>query len=201
MDNSTHPKEHKRYDTPGRPSHNASAQKIEWQIQAHVEENQEEIQRIQKEKACFVLGSNVPSNMLSDVQILSGYKGQSQVERGYRFLKDKSFFVSSLYVEKPLRIEALIMVMTLALLVYSVAQRRLRLELKRRNQTLPNQINQPAQRITLRWAFQMLEGIHVVTLENERYINGLNSLRIKILKLFGENVCRKYGISSKSEGG
>jgi len=197
--------EHKRYGTRCRPSRNASPQNIKWQIHAEYEEDQEVVQHIQQKRACFVLGSNVGTDKLSDAQILTGYKGQSKVERGYRFLKDNAFFVSSLYVEKPSRIEALIMIMTLALLVYSVAQRRLRLELWRQNKTLPNQINQPTQRITLRWTFQMLEGIHVVTVdkdtEKERHIDGLTWLRLKILKLFGENVCRKYGISSATEGG
>jgi transposase len=53
------------------------------------------------------------------------------VEGGFRFLKDPLFFVSSLFVKKPTRIQGLLMVMTLALLVYAVAQRRLRQELAR----------------------------------------------------------------------
>jgi transposase len=63
---------------------------------------------------------------LSDAEVISAYKGQSHVEGGFRFLKDPLFFVSSLFVKKPNRIAGLLMVMTLALLVYSVAQRRLR---------------------------------------------------------------------------
>jgi len=47
-------------------------------------------------------------------------------------------------------------------LVYSVAQRRLHQALVRQNESLPNQINQPTQRPTLRWVFQLLEGIHRV---------------------------------------
>ena len=38
------------------------------------------------------------------------------------------------------------MVMTLALLVYSVAQRRLRKQLATHHETVPNQINQPTHR-------------------------------------------------------
>jgi transposase len=77
-------------------------------------------------KACFVLGTNIAASELSDVEVIAAYKGQAQVEGGFRFLKDPLFFVSSLFVKKPNRIEGLLMVMTLALLVYSVAQRRLR---------------------------------------------------------------------------
>jgi transposase len=48
------------------------------------------------------------------------------IMQALRFLKDPLFFVSSSFVKKPNRIEGLLMVMTLALLVYAVAQRRLR---------------------------------------------------------------------------
>ena len=91
------------------------------------------------------------------------------------------------------------MVMTLALLVYSVTQRRLRQQLAAQEETIPNQINQPTQRPTLRWVFQLLEGIHRVrvTVQGQVHdlIEGLNEVQIKILRLFGEEVCRIYQIS------
>jgi transposase len=79
-------------------------------------------------EACFVLGTNIEAEHLSDAEVITGYKGQAQAEGGCRFLKDPLFFVSSLFVKKPCCIQGLLMVMTLALLVYSVAQRRLRQE-------------------------------------------------------------------------
>ena len=92
------------------------------------------------------------------------------------------------------------MVMTLALLVYSVVQRRLRRELARQNETIPNQINQPTSRPTLRWVFQVLEGIERVRLmvdgQSRDLITGLNEVKIKILRLFGEQVCHVYQLTS-----
>jgi transposase len=92
------------------------------------------------------------------------------------------------------------MVMTLALLVYSVAQRRLRQALARQNATIPNQINQPTNRPTLRWVFQVLEGIERVRLmvdgQVQDLITGLNAVKINILRLFGERVCRVYQLAS-----
>jgi transposase len=109
------------------------------------------------------------------------------------------FFVSSLFVKKPNRIEGLLMVMTLALLVYSVAQRRLRAQLAKHQETVPNQIHQPTPSPTLRWVFQLLEGIHRVrmTVQGQMHdlIEGLNDVQIKILRLFGNEVCRLYQIS------
>ena len=91
------------------------------------------------------------------------------------------------------------MVKTLALLVYSVTQRRLRRQLARQNTTIPNQINQPTERPTLRWVFQLLAGIHRVRVTVQGQVHdlmeGLNEVQIKILRLFGEEVCRLYQIS------
>jgi transposase len=112
--------------------------------------------------AGFVVGTNIEASQLSDADIMQAYKGQAQAEGGFRFLKEPLFFVSSLCVKQPSRMQGLLMVMTLALWVYAVAQRRLRQQLARQNETVPNQINQPTVRPTLRWVFQLLEGIHRV---------------------------------------
>jgi len=47
----------------------------------------------------FILASN-DLNIDPDT-ILSYYKGQQEVERGFRFLKDKSFRVAEVYLKKP----------------------------------------------------------------------------------------------------
>jgi transposase len=140
--------EHKRYVGKGRPSAKTPVKAIEWQIQAQVCPDAEAIRRYQQPKGCFMLGTNIEARELSDEQMIAAYKAQSQVEGGFRFLKDPLFFVSSLFVKKPCRIQELLMVMTLALLVCSVAQRRLRQALARQQESLPNQIHQPTQRPT-----------------------------------------------------
>jgi transposase len=68
----------------------------------------------------------MPGEPLRDVEVITGSKAQAQAEGGCRLLKDPLFFVSSLFVKKPSRMQGLLMVMTLALLVSSVTQRRLR---------------------------------------------------------------------------
>jgi transposase len=123
---SSHPTEHKRYVGTGRPTPSTPLKAIEWQIQAQVHADDEAIERDKHAKACYVLGTHIDASEVSDTEVIVAYKGQAQVEGGFRFLKDPLFFVSSLFVKKPTRIEGLLMVMTLALLVYSVAQRRLR---------------------------------------------------------------------------
>ncbi|HSX81203.1 MAG TPA: IS1634 family transposase [Candidatus Saccharimonadia bacterium] len=190
---------HRQYARQGRPTKQTPGKAIQWQIHASVRPDLATLARQQQRKACFVLGTTIPVTALTDAEVVAAYKGQSAVERGFRFLKDPVFFVSSLFVKKPSRLQGLLMVMTLALLVYSVAQRRMRHQLAQQHDTLPNQIGQPGSRPTLRWVFQLLEGINRVTISVQGHVTivmeGLTTLRRKILQLFGQKVCQIYQIS------
>jgi len=193
---------HTHYAGKGRPTANAPIKSVDWQLQATVVADPEKRRIQQQRKASFVLGTRIHRKKLKDKEILPNYKGQGTAERGFRFLKDPLFFTSSLFVKKPSRIQGLLMVMTLALLVYSIAQRRMRQQLAQQKETLPNQIGRPTATPTLRWIFQLLEGINVVTLVIQRQvqvvIEGLTDLRKKILRLFGQKVCQIYQIYGTS---
>jgi transposase len=117
---------HQRDGGKGRPPPHTPLKAIAWQIQAQVRPHQEALRHHQPVKACCVLGTTIGTSELSDAEVMAAYKGQSSVEGGFRLLKDPLFFVASVLVKKPSRIEGLLMVMTLALLVSSVAQRRMR---------------------------------------------------------------------------
>ena len=78
-------------------------------------------------------------------------------------LKDPLFLASSVFVKKPERIVALSLVMVLCLLVYRLAEHRLREQLAETGLTVPNQVSKPINRPTLRWIFQCFEGISLLT--------------------------------------
>ena len=129
--------DHTRYTGKGRPTPTSSLKAIEWQMHAQVRPAQEVIEAHKQQSAGFVIGTNIPACHVSDAEVMRAYKAQSGVEGGFRFLKAPLFFVSSLFVKKPSRMQGLLMVMTLALLVYSLTQRRLRQPLANRSATLP----------------------------------------------------------------
>ncbi|MGK5093144.1 IS1634 family transposase [Deltaproteobacteria bacterium TL4] len=193
---------YKKYKGAGKPSAN-SPYTLQWQINATVISCGEKVEQLKKDKACFIVATNISANELTPQEVLNAYKQQACVESGFRFLKDPLFFVSSLFLKKPSRIEGLLMVMTLSLLVYSVAQRRLRQILKRIKETLPNQIDVPTQTPTLRWVFQIMEGIHCVNINlqgnQSRFIEGLNDIRLKIIALFGESVAKFYQLDDLNQ--
>lgn len=188
--------EHKVYHSKGRPKKGAEVKGVEWQIIAEIEENKTAITQAVEQKSCFILATNTNENELSSIEILTHYKAQSAVERGFRFLKDPLFFVSSLFIKKPSRIDALLMVMTLSLLVYSIAQRRMRANMKKVKATIPNQINQETATPTLRWVFQCFDGINFIQQgDYEKFeLDGLNALREKIVKLIGGHALHLYKI-------
>jgi transposase len=192
--------DHKRYARKGRPTPDTPMQAIAWQMRAEVRPDGERREEAKPVKACCVLGTHIEAEVLSEGEVRAGDKGQSQAEGGFRFLTDPLCFVASLFVKTPCRLQGLLMVMTLALLVYSVAQRRLRREWARQNETIPHQIHQPTSRPTLRWVFQLLEGIERVRVtvagQVRELITGLHEVKIKILRLLGEQVCQVYQIPS-----
>jgi transposase len=191
---------YKRDAGKGRPTPRTPLKASEWHIQAHVQLDDEASERDKQTKACYVLGTKIDASEFSDAEVITAYKGQARVAGGFRFLKAPLFFVSSLFVKTPSRLEGLLMVMTLALLVYSMAQRRLRAPLVSHQETVPNPSNHPTASPTLRWVFQLLEGIHRVrvTVQGQAHdlIEGLNEVQVKILRLFGNEVCRLYQIST-----
>ncbi len=131
------------------------------------------------------------------LEMLAIYKAQSTgVERGFRFLKDPMFFADSLFLKKPARIMALLMIMGISLLVYALAEHRVRQQLTERDETIPDQKGQPTQRPTMRRIFQMMEGIDVLLIEQSgiqrRFILNMTNLRRQIISLFSHHVQKIY---------
>jgi len=143
---------------------------------------------IKAEKAQFILATNeVNSKNLSAEECLFLYKNEQQkVERGFRFLKDPMFLLDHIFLELPRRIMALSMVMSLCLLIYTLAQYKIRKALKEENKTIPNQLKKPIQNPTMKWVFQLLSGIHVMYVDGvKKYVLNLDEIKIQILKLMG----------------
>lgn len=117
------------------------------------------------------------------------YKEQGGVERGFRFLKDPLFLASSVFLKKPERIMALSLIMVLCLLVYRLAEFRLRVRLAETAQTIPDQLNKPTTRPTMRWVFQCFEGIELLHIQTpsscHTLVLRLQAVHRLILSLFG----------------
>ncbi|GGA50827.1 IS1634 family transposase [Okeania sp. KiyG1] len=93
------------------------------EIQVKVSLRESKIELEKKQAGRFILTTNVLDKMeLTTEEMLSKYKEQQSVERGFRFLKDPLFLTDSIFLKSPDRIEALELIMGLCLLVYALYQ-------------------------------------------------------------------------------
>ncbi|AWN81503.1 IS1634 family transposase [Candidatus Cardinium hertigii] len=114
-------------------------------------------------KGRFILATNqLDKEELPDQELLSTYKEQSVTESGFKFIKDHTFEVDSIFLKKPTRISTLMMVMTLCLMVYSIAQYYLRKELVSSNETILSQSGYATNRPSMQWVYRLFHGIHVI---------------------------------------
>ena len=177
----------------GRPQQNSQPQSHSYHLQATLVDNLEAIEEQQRIAGRFILATNVlECDLLSAVEVLSEYKKQQSSERGFRFLKDPLFFTSSVLLKSPQRIMALAMVMALCLLVYTLAQRKLRQALSQAQAAIPNQLGKLTDKPTMRWVFQCFQSIHLVMLADHKQISNLTPQRCKILHFLGASCGRYY---------
>ncbi|MEE4376293.1 MAG: IS1634 family transposase [Candidatus Competibacteraceae bacterium] len=195
-----------RYPTAGRPRAGTEQVTVGYRLVGTGCRDEAAIAKALNAKGRFILATNdLDRDRYPDEQMLREYKEQQGVERGFRFLKDPWFMVDSIFLKSPQRIEALMMVMTLCLLVYNVAQYRLRETLENTQETLPNQVNKPIKNPTLRWIFQIMEGISIVRMIGgitqgvvKEFVTNLTDLRKKIIRFFGDTASRMYGLIPKT---
>ena len=136
---------------------------VSYQVEVGLEPDKSAISRLTQTMGMFILASNeLDTAHLSAQELLANYKGQQSVERGFRFLKDPLFLGSSVFLKKEERIVALSMIMCLCLLVYMLAQRLIRQRLQSEQATVQDQRGQPTKKPTMRWIFQIFEGIHLL---------------------------------------
>ena len=188
-----------RYPHPGRPPQGAAPDLVGYRLVGEVVEDPAALEEAARRQGKFIIATNeLDPDRLSPAAMLSVYKAQGvSVERGFRFLKDPLFFADSLFLKKPERIMALIMVMGLALLVYALAEHQLRTALQVENQTIPDQVGKPTARPTMRRVFQIFEGIDLLVIVTggqvvDRRVLNLTAVQRQIILLMGAAVKKVY---------
>jgi len=182
-----------KYQTKGRPGNGATPIMV-YSIDAIVSCDIEQYKSKQQTKGKFIIATDeLDYDKLSDIDIFKAYKNQGKVEHGFRFLKDPQFAAATFFVEKPERVEALMMIMTLCLMVYAALEHEVRCLLAETKTSVPNQLGKPTEKPTMRWLFQLFKGIHILY-DNEKPPICLNIKKIheKVLNLLGINYIKYY---------
>ncbi|MDI3533769.1 MAG: hypothetical protein PWQ82_134 [Thermosediminibacterales bacterium] len=111
----------------GRPAKDEPVEYQElYRVRVDIGELDQKLLNQEKERmSCFVLITNIFDSSYSAVDILREHKQQSVVENKFKFIKNP-LYVGPLYIQKKDRLEALSYVIFMALLLYSILERRVR---------------------------------------------------------------------------
>lgn len=175
----------------GRPRKDAAPTTQVWQMEATVALAPDALEAEARRRAAYVIGTNLlDEERWPDAAVIGLYHEQTVAERGFAFLKDPLFLASSVFVKKPERIMAIAFIMVLCLLVYKLAEVRLRQRLVATGQTVPDQVRKPSTRPTMRWLFQCFEGLdlhHTLRPDGtcETKILRMTDLHRQVLRLLG----------------
>lgn len=172
----------------GRPAKDAKPAGYDYFVEASPFSDMEKVKLAKLKVGMFILATNdTESGDLTMAALLEHYKSQQKVERGFRFLKSPEFLTSSIFLKKPQRIEALLMIMTLSLLVYASLEHKIRGQLENTEEFFPSMVkNKTTSKPTARWVFLKFEGIDTLEINGQRFITGIQEHQIRLLKLLGK---------------
>ena len=128
---------------------------MRYRLKTAISPQTERIARLEEAAGCFVLLTTVPTAgdlAHSARDILTVYKDQHGTEQNYGFLKDP-VIVNSLFLKKPERIEALGLILLLALLLWRLMERAMRRHVDTTRTPLPGWDKKATERPT---AFMMV---------------------------------------------
>jgi transposase len=184
------------YDKPGRPKSSEVPSEMHYRIEGALGSPVAVHEQQVRQASCFVLATNeLDASRLPSLDLLEAYQGQQHAERGFRFLKSPEFLASSLYLNKPERIMALLMVMTVCLLVYAALEYRIRRTLSEHGATFPNQKGKRIQTPTARWVFHYFVGIHLLYPVGQwPQVLNLTEEHCNLLKLLGQPYMQFYDV-------
>jgi len=155
----------------GRPSKNNPAMDTCYQLSWQLIEETEWIQRERDLAGCFVMITNVPAAgevSLDSAWVLRTYKGQYSIESDFAFLKDP-VVVNDLFLKTPSRIDALGMILIIALMVWRIIERSMRLYLEQTQTTVPGWDNKPTSKPTSYMLTKVFFGIQVMLFKDQRF--------------------------------
>jgi transposase len=172
----------------GRPKKDGtrSLKDMRYGLNIELEVDEKAIRKLKEEAGCFVLITNTPREGAGAVdakQLLTIYKDQHMVERNFGFLKDP-VFVNALFLKSPKRIEALGLILVLALMIWRLMERTMRANLAAGQLKITGWVKRETSRPTSFMMTTKFIGIFVLTEEKiRRLAKPLNSVQLGYLHI------------------
>ena len=144
----------------------------QYELSWELTQNTVAVERERLEASCFVLLTNVPiegASALNSERLLQTYKGQYAVESDFAFLKDP-LVVNDLFLKTPSRIDALGMVLIIALMIWRLMERTMRAHIENTKTTLPGWDNKKTTKPTAFMMMTTMTNIVVAVLDGKRHL-------------------------------
>ena len=129
------------------------------------------VARLRRFAGCSVLLSNVPTEgegaMDNSTALLRTYKGQYGVESDFAFLKDP-LVVNDVFLKSPSRIDALGMILIIALMVWRLMERSIRTHVENTGTLLPGRAGRATNKPTSFMMTTAMAGIMVARVGRHR---------------------------------
>jgi transposase len=162
--------------------------RLVYALRLKVERNQAAIAKVEKEAGCFVLITNASAegeDGIGSKELLTIYKGQDTVERNFGFLKDHAI-VNALFLKTPARLEALGLILVIALMVWRLMERTMRISLKESGSTIIGWEKRQTSRPTSFMMRIKFQSVLVLRTDSGRFLGKpLNSSQLAYLKILG----------------
>ncbi|MFH1117218.1 MAG: transposase, partial [Pseudomonadota bacterium] len=164
--------------------------KMRYGLSIEMEVDEEAIRKLRDEAGCFVLITNVPregAGAHNAKELLTIYKDQHMVERNFAFLKDP-VFVNALFLKSPEHIEALGLILVLALMIWRLMERTMRTNLAAHKSRITGWVKRQTSRPTTFMMTTKFSGLFVLKQGKARRLSKpLTSLQISYLEILDLN--------------
>ena len=154
------------------PAHGPAPTNTRYELSWELVANAAGVERERSLAGCFVLLSNVPTEgecAMDAARLLRTYKGQYGVESDFAFLKDP-LVVNDLFLKTPSRIDALGMVLIIALIVWRLMERSMRAYVQNAKTTLPGWDRRDTTKPTAFMMTTTMTGIMVAIIGGKRFM-------------------------------
>lgn len=152
----------------------------------------EVMERLRLSATFIQIRTRNPGWQIADAEMIDAYRNQYLCEHGFSWLKSGSGpkGLNPIYLETPKRIAALCFLYLIGLMVWTLIQRTVRMNLVKWNTGLPYHRNKPSPKITTRFYFELFPKLQTVTYklpgeEWQKKVVGINPVIELALKALG----------------
>ena len=187
----------KKHAGRGRSKADAPMTVVAVRVSGKVAINEEYIRQKVEEEIQFVIATTDTKREWTMAELLSTYKRQSTIERMWKISKDPKILLNALYLKTPRRIQALMWVLSIALLVFAATEYLMKKAMKDNSIKMPSPDHRMDLAVPTLLRFkQYVDNSHISLLfssETQTFkVVGITDVFAKVITAMGQDWVRYY---------